>query len=152
MAGIEQGLDHIRNRMISGNQNFSFNKPWRTEPSSLRIRAKEKVHFIFNDVTPGTVFMYVFRKLICSLTRRVQANVCIRGALCLSRQTRFRRAVVCGSAVFGRCLAGRSRLLKQCLYTLLDENLPTGVSFQIKVSCPIELSIGVCVILFAKES
>jgi hypothetical protein len=73
----------------------------------------------------------------------LQAKVWTLGAICLSRQTWLRRDTTCGGTILGICLCGSWRLLKQCLYALLEENWYVGVSFQIKVSSPLASMMGV---------
>src|SRR4051794_8591645 len=68
--------------------------------------------------------------------RSLHAKVCTLGAITLSCQTWFRSRIICWGTLFGRCLSGSSRLLKQCLYALFGECLPAGVSFHTRVSCP----------------
>jgi hypothetical protein len=55
----------------------------------------------------------------------------------------LRRLTIFGGTTFGLCLVGKARLLKQCLYALLEEHTPEGVSFQTRVSFPSVLIMGV---------
>jgi hypothetical protein len=115
----------------------SINHGEQNHPALEKWQRKKHVHFIFCVVTPEEFSCMCLENLLALLPvgtaflRSLQAKVCTRGAMCLSCQTWFRRTILCGWTIFYRCLASClarwSGLLKQCcLYTLLEEKLPTG--------------------------